>query len=211
MSKAHRIIAGLATALLASSLVACAGGGTIATVNGQAISKAAFDAKLEGSPTARQTLQSMVQEALITQYAKDNNIVVSDADVATREDQLKANFPNGSWADMLKSRGLSEGDVHKILADQVILDKAVGKGVTVSVSIKPTSAQVPVECVINSIGLVPKPSVKPKITNRSRGKHANRNTAILSRRICPAVAIAINKTFANPCPDTTAQPDRHNR
>ncbi len=132
MSKAHRILAGLATALLAGTLVACSGGGTIATVNGQAISQASFDSKLEGSPAARGTLQQMVQEALIEQYAKNNNINVTDADIAAREDQLKANFPNGSWGDMLKARGLTEADVHNALREQIILDKAVGGSVKVS-------------------------------------------------------------------------------
>jgi len=132
MSKAHRILAGLATALLASTLVACSGGGTIATVNGQAISQASFDSKLEGSPAARGTLQQMVQEALIEQYAKNNNINVTDADITAREDQLKANFPNGSWGDMLKARGLTEADVHNALREQIILDKAVGGSVKVS-------------------------------------------------------------------------------
>ena len=132
MSKAHRILAGLATALLAGTLVACSGGGTIATVNGQAISQASFDSKLEGSPAARGTLQQMVQEALIEQYAKNNNINVTDADITAREDQLKANFPNGSWGDMLKARGLTEADVHNALREQIILDKAVGGSVKVS-------------------------------------------------------------------------------
>jgi len=132
MSKAHRILAGLATALLAGTLVACSGGGTIVTVNGQAISQASFDSKLESSPAARGILQQMVQEALIEQYAKNNNINVTDADITAREDQLKANFPNGSWGDMLKARGLTEADVHNALREQIILDKAVGGNVKVS-------------------------------------------------------------------------------
>ena len=47
MRKADRVIAGLATLLLATSLTACASGGAIATVNGTAISKSDFDNKLE--------------------------------------------------------------------------------------------------------------------------------------------------------------------
>ncbi|HUA10127.1 MAG TPA: peptidylprolyl isomerase [Candidatus Acidoferrales bacterium] len=128
----HRIAAGLATVLLAVSITACSGGGTIATVNGQSISKADLDAKLESSPQAIQTLQQMVREILLQQYAQKNNITVSDAEITSREDQIKANFPPGSWNDMLKSRGLTEDDVHKLLSDQIILDKAVGKNVKVS-------------------------------------------------------------------------------
>jgi foldase protein PrsA len=132
MSKAGRVVAGLATLLLAASITACSGGGSIATINGQSISKADFDAKLEGSPAALSTLQQMVREILIEQYAQKNNITVTDADIASREDQIKANFPPGTWDDMLKSRGLTEDDVHKLLRDQIIIDKAVGKNINVS-------------------------------------------------------------------------------
>ena len=132
MSKAGRVLAGLATMLCAASLAACSGGGNIATVNGQAISKADFDSKLESSPAALGTLQQMVREQLINQYAKDNNLNISDADVQKREDELKANFPNGSWDDMLKARGLTETDVKNALREQIIIDDAVGKDVKVS-------------------------------------------------------------------------------
>jgi foldase protein PrsA len=132
MPKADRIVAGLCTMLLATSLTACASGGTIATVNGQAISKADFDNKLESSPAALSTLQQMVREELLTQYAQKNNITVSDAQIAAKEDQIKANFPPGSWSDMLKSRGLTEQDVHNALRDQIIIDQAVGKNINVT-------------------------------------------------------------------------------
>ena len=46
---------------------------------------------------ARQVLQQMVQEQLIEQYAAKNNIVVTSADIAAKEDTIKANFPAGSW------------------------------------------------------------------------------------------------------------------
>lgn len=132
MSNTSRAVAGLATLLLAVSLTACSSGGTLATVNGQAISQSSFDNKLESSPAAISTLQQMVREILLQQYAQKNNITVSDAEIAQREDQIKQNFPPGSWDDMLKSRGLTEDDVHKLIRDQVIIDKAVGKNVAIS-------------------------------------------------------------------------------
>ncbi|MEO6836031.1 MAG: peptidylprolyl isomerase [Candidatus Tumulicola sp.] len=134
MSKAQRIIAGVASLFLGASLAACAGGGgdAVATVNGEPISKSAFQDKLEASPGARNTLQQMVQESLILQYAKTNNITVTDAEVAKREDDLKGNFPNGSWDEMLKARGLSEDDVKQALREQIILDKALTKDVTIT-------------------------------------------------------------------------------
>jgi foldase protein PrsA len=71
---------------------------------------------------------------LIEQYAKNNNITVTDAEIAQREDQLKQNFPAGAWDEMLKSRGLSEDDVHSALREQIILDKALAKDVNIKPS-----------------------------------------------------------------------------
>ncbi len=132
MSKAHRLTVGLAALLMGTSVAACSGGGSIATVNGQPISRATFDSRLESSPMGRTVLQQLVQETLIEQYAKNNNITVTDAEIDTRENQIKANFPSGSWDEMLKSRGLTEADVRSALREQIVLDKALAKDVTIS-------------------------------------------------------------------------------
>ena len=136
MSKSHRLVAGIFTLVLGASLAACSGGagsgGAVATVNGDPISQADFDAKLQSSPMARQVLQQMVQEKLIEQYAAKNNIVVTSADVAAKEDTIKANFPAGSWDQMLKARGLTENDVQSAVRTQIIIDRAVGKNVNVT-------------------------------------------------------------------------------
>ena len=132
MSKPQRILAGVPALLLAAGLAACASGGAVATVNGQPISQADFQAKLAASPVAKQVLQQLVQEALIDGYAKQNNITVTDAEIQAKEDELKNNFPNGSWDEMLKSRGLTEADVKSALRDQIVLDKALAKDVTIT-------------------------------------------------------------------------------
>lgn len=131
MSKALRIVAGSITLLLAATLASCAGG-SVVTVNGQAISRAQLDSKLETSPIARNVLQQMVQEALINQYAADNHIAVSDADIAARENQLKANYPGDAWSQMLAARGLTEQDVHDALRLQLILDSALQHNITIT-------------------------------------------------------------------------------
>jgi foldase protein PrsA len=131
MSNVQRLTVGLAALLLGTSLAACSGG-AVATVNGQPISESAFNAKLEGTPLARTVLQQMVQDVLIEQYAKNNNITVTDAEISQRENQIKQNFPAGSWDEMLKSRGLSEDDVHSALREQIILDKALGSQVKIA-------------------------------------------------------------------------------
>jgi foldase protein PrsA len=132
MSKAQRLAVGLAGLLLGTSLAACSGGGAVATVNGEPISHQTFDTRLEGSPIGRTILQQLVQETLIQQYAKNNNITVTDAEIDARENQIKANFPAGSWDEMLKARGLTEADVRAALKEQVILDKALAKDVTIT-------------------------------------------------------------------------------
>ncbi len=132
MSKAHRVFAATATALMTLALAACAGGGSVMTVNGQSISRADLDSKLEANPAARGVLQQIVQDMLLEQYAKDHNIAVSDDEVAKKEDSVKANFPAGSWDEMLKARNLSEDDVHKVLREQIIIDKAVGGDVKIT-------------------------------------------------------------------------------
>jgi foldase protein PrsA len=132
MSKAQRMAVGLTALLLGTSLAACSGSGAVATVNGQPISEADFDKRLAASPMAKNVLQQMVQETLLMQYAKNNHLTVTDAEIDARENQLKANFPSGAWDEMLKARGLSEADVRNALREQIILDKALAKDVTIS-------------------------------------------------------------------------------
>lgn len=132
MSKALRITVGLAGLLMGTFLAACSGGGAIATVNGQPISRSTFDQRLESSPMGRTVLQQLVQETLIEEYAKNNNISVSDADIDAKENQIKANFPSGSWDEMLKARGLTETDVRQALREQIVMDKALSKDVTIT-------------------------------------------------------------------------------
>jgi foldase protein PrsA len=117
---------------LGTSLAACSGAGAVATVNGQPISRATFDSRLESSPTARSVLQQLVQETLIEQYAKNNNINVTDAQIDAREAQIKANFPSGSWDEMLKARGLTEADVRSALREQLIMDGALANQVKIT-------------------------------------------------------------------------------
>jgi foldase protein PrsA len=134
MSKAHRLVAGIATALLTVSLAACGGGGggAVATVNGQSISHGDLDNKLEGSPAARGVLQNMVMSMLIDQYAQQHHITVSQDEINKVEDQYKQQYPGDQWSELLKARSLTEGDVQDLIRRQIIIDKAVGGNVTIS-------------------------------------------------------------------------------
>lgn len=135
MSKAHRLVAGLATAVLTVSLAACGsggGGGAVATVNGQSISHGELDNKLEGSPAARGVLQNLVMSMLIDQYAKQHNITVSQDEINKQEDQYKAQYPGDQWSELLKARSLTEQDVQDLIRRQLIIDKAVGSNIKIS-------------------------------------------------------------------------------
>src|SRR5579884_2293512 len=134
MSKADRLVAGIAAALLTVSLAACGGGGggSVATVNGQNISRAELDNKLESSPAARGVLQNLIMSALIDQYAQQHNITVTPAEISKVEDQYKAQYPGDQWNQLLASRGLTEQDVQDLIRRQIIIDKAVGGNMRIS-------------------------------------------------------------------------------
>jgi len=133
MSKAQRLVAGLAGTILTVALTACGGGGgSVVTVNGQQISHADFDSKLEANPAARGVLQQMVTDSLIDGYAKDHNLTVSDDEINKLEDTYKKQFPNGQFDELLKARGMTEDDVKNVLKRQIILDKAVGGDIKIS-------------------------------------------------------------------------------
>ncbi len=136
MPHPSRALAVLATALLGITVGGCSSAsgasGDVASVNDQKISRADFDAKLEAGPQGKQVLQQLVQGALIDQYAKDNKISISDADVAKQEDDIKAKYPPGQFEQILKSQNLTENDVHNILRQKLVVEKGVGGSLHVS-------------------------------------------------------------------------------
>jgi foldase protein PrsA len=134
----HRVSAGLAALLLSLTLSACAGGasagsdGDVATVNGKGISRADFDSKLEASQQGKAIFNQMVQGLLIDQYAADNHIDISDADVQKKEDDIKSKYAPGQFEQILKTQNLTEDDVKRILKQQLIVEKAVDANVHIS-------------------------------------------------------------------------------
>lgn len=136
MSKLIRTAAAVATAIVGVTFTGCSsssgGGGDIATVNDQHISKADFDKRLESSPTAKQVLTQMVQQALIDQYGKDQKIDIPPGDIEKKEADIKAKYPPGQFEAILKQQGLSETDVQNILRQQLIIEKAVAPQVHVT-------------------------------------------------------------------------------
>ncbi|MEA2689277.1 MAG: foldase protein PrsA [Candidatus Eremiobacteraeota bacterium] len=135
MSRILRAAAALGTAALCFSLAACAnssGGGNVASVNGQAISRADLDRKLESSAAAKQVLSQMVQQTLLDQYARDKKVDVTQAEIDKRETEIKAKYPAGQFDSMVKQQGYTEQDVQNILKGQIVLEKAVAPQIHVS-------------------------------------------------------------------------------
>ena len=107
MSRTLRTVAALGTAALCVSLAACnnggGGGGNVAAVNGQNISRADFDHKLESNPLAKQVLGQMVQQQLLDQYARDKKVDVSDAEIDKKLTETKARMQPGQGRRVLKN------------------------------------------------------------------------------------------------------------
>jgi foldase protein PrsA len=131
----HRVRAVATAALLSLAFAGCSGGsstGAVASVNGQDISRADYDAKLEAGPQGKAVLTQLVQGALIDQYAKDNHVDISDADVDKKIDEYKSKYPAGQFDSILKSQNLTMDDVRKIVRQQLTVTKAVDANVKVS-------------------------------------------------------------------------------
>src|SRR5579864_6224597 len=103
----------------------------IATVNGEKITKGQLDDRLEGQ-AGKPTLQQMVDQALVLQYASQNHITVTDAEIQTQLQQLEARFPPGQFDTILKNQGLTMDDAKTIVKVQQIVKKAVDKNITIT-------------------------------------------------------------------------------
>lgn len=135
MSRSLRAAAFAGTAVLCVTLCACSngsGGGTVATVNGQAISRADLDHRLESSPAAKQVLSQLVQQAMIDQYARDKKIDVTQDDIKKKEDDVKSKMQPGQFEQAVKTQGLTDADLSQIFRQQIILDRAVAPQIHVS-------------------------------------------------------------------------------
>jgi foldase protein PrsA len=69
---------------------------------------------------------------LIDQYAKDNNIQISDAAIQKKEDDIKSKYPAGQFDQILKAQNLTEKDVKDILRQQLVLEQAVSSQIHIS-------------------------------------------------------------------------------
>ncbi len=126
--------------------------GALATVNGQTITKDDFTRELHASrlgnteplPSDPVTwlqlkvafLDQMVERLLIEQEAARRQIAIVDADVESALDQMKADWPQGSFDDALAERQLSEESLKKAIYQNLLAEqlskKVVLPGIEVS-------------------------------------------------------------------------------
>ncbi len=134
MARVLRASVGLAIPLLSTLLAACSGGGdrAVVTVNGQPITQSQFAAKVENLPKAHLELQRLVQHVLIDQYARQNNIVITDQEIDARERLYRSELPGAAWNKMLETRDLRPQDLRDFLRDGMILERVVAKNVEVT-------------------------------------------------------------------------------
>jgi foldase protein PrsA len=103
----------------------------VVTVNGEKITKGQLDDRLEGQ-AGKPTLQQMVDQALVLQYAAQNHIDVSDKEIQDQLAQLEQRFPPGQFETILKNQGLTMDDAKTIVKVQQIIKKAVDKNIKIS-------------------------------------------------------------------------------
>ena len=132
MSNRLLLLGAVALGLTVAGCAGQASTGDVAAVNGEKISRADYDSKLEAGPQGKSAFNQLVQTALIDQYAKDNHVDIPDADVTKKEDDIKAKYPPGQFAQILKTQNLTDDDVRRILKQQLVVEKAVGANVKIS-------------------------------------------------------------------------------
>ena len=124
---------GVAAALACALLAACASNEAVATVNGEPITRAEYNEHLENKTgVSRFVLAHLVNDVLLDQYAKSAGITVTDAEVQSRIDAIKAQMSGDAWEQLLQSRSLTEADASSLILHQIIIQRALAKEATVT-------------------------------------------------------------------------------
>ncbi len=132
MKSRFATFASLSLAACAAVLMTgCGDQKTVATVNGEKITKSELDAKLE-QQSGKAALTAMVQQDLIFQYAKQHNIDVSDAEVKAKLDEIASHFPPGQFDTMLAAQGMTMDDANKLVRENLLTKKAVDANITIT-------------------------------------------------------------------------------
>jgi len=119
--------------LLAAALYYFRGLFVAAVVNGQPISRLAVVQQAE-KQSGKQTLDTLVRDALIEQEAKKENVSVSDKEVTDEISTLQNNLKKQgqSLDQVLSAQGMSQDDLRKLIRLDKLVQKMVGKDVKVT-------------------------------------------------------------------------------
>jgi parvulin-like peptidyl-prolyl isomerase len=97
----------------------------IVSVNNYKISRADVEKRMNIN-YFNKTLQDIIDESLILQEAKKNNIKVEDKEIAERLNSIISNFKNKSdFNKTLSSINLTEKQYKEMLKDQILIEKTV--------------------------------------------------------------------------------------
>lgn len=135
----QRILALLVTGILTGATVtwlysfgqarASADPDTVATINGQAITREAFYARLE-QESGSSVLQQMISEALVLGYDK---VKVTDTEMARELARVKGNYANeADFQQAMERYGISPERLQQEIRMMIILRKLASEGVTVT-------------------------------------------------------------------------------
>lgn len=104
-----------------------------AVVNGQPISRIQVIQQAE-KQSGKQTLDTLVRDALIEQEAKKENVTVNDKEVNDEITKLEGNLKKQgqSLDQVLAAQGMSQDDLRRLIRLDKLVQKMVGKSVTVS-------------------------------------------------------------------------------
>lgn len=106
---------------------------TVATVNGESISRLTVIKKLEAQG-GKKTLESIVTEILIRQEAEKRKVNVSQKDLDSEMKKIEASVTSqGSTLEQaLQNQGMTKNDLKEQIKIQLMLQKIIGDNVKVS-------------------------------------------------------------------------------
>jgi len=111
--------------LVLSNLCAFSYSEDIVSVNNYKISRADVEKRMNAN-YFNKTLQDIIDESLILQEAKKNNIKVEDKEISERLNSIISNFKNKSdFNKTLSSINLTEKQYKEMLKDQILIEKTV--------------------------------------------------------------------------------------
>lgn len=104
----------------------------VATVDGHEISRDALTARLIQTPVAKETLQRLILEQVITDAAAKKNIKISDERVTQFLQVLKAQYPPGRFEEANSTAGRTDAMMRDEVRVQLALQALMMDGVKVS-------------------------------------------------------------------------------